>query len=80
MIAAKFDESKYTKEMFIVSGFADYAVIWNMAHVIKGNTNNYKFTKIDGRLVQADFMYDNIKKLIITTENGITVKENKTRT
>lgn len=65
--------------MFIVSGFADYAVIWNMSHVIKGNTDNYKFTKVDGKLVQTDFMYDNIGKLIMTTENGIEIKENKTK-
>lgn len=34
--------------MFIVSGFEGYVIIWNLAHVIKGDKFNYKFTKIGG--------------------------------
>jgi hypothetical protein len=31
MVPAKFDERKGVKEMYIVSGFGEYLVIWNMA-------------------------------------------------
>lgn len=63
--------------MFIVSGFGDFVVIWNLAHVIRGDVDNYKFTRIDGELVQADFMFDNVKKLLMTTTTGIMIKENR---
>lgn len=60
--------------MFIVSGFGEYVVIWNLAQVIRGDIDNYKFTKIDGELVQTDFMFNNVKKLIMTTTTGIVIK------
>ncbi len=63
--------------MFIVSGFGEYVVLWNLSQVIQGNVDNYKFTHIDGELVQTEFMFDNVKKLIMTTKKGIVVKENK---
>lgn len=65
--------------MFIVSGFGEYAVIWNLAQVIRGDVDNYKFTRIDGELVQTDFMFDNVRKLIMTTSTGIVIKENKVK-
>ena len=79
MIPAKFDERKGGKEMFIVSGFGEYVVIWNLAHVIRGQIDSYKFMKVDGELVQTDFMFDNVKKLLMTTTTGIVIKENKLR-
>ena len=79
MIPAKFDERKGGKEMFIVSGFGEYVVVWNLANVIRGDVDNYKFMKIDGELVQTDFMFDTVKKLLMTTKTGIVVKENKVR-
>lgn len=77
MIPAKFDERKGDKEMFIVSGFGEYVVIWNLAQVLRGDVDNYKFTRIDGALIQTDFMFDNVRKLIMTTNKGIVIKENK---
>jgi len=65
--------------MFIVSGFGEYAVIWNLAQVIRGDVDNYKFTRIDGELVQTDFMFDNVRKLIMTTSTGIVIKENRVK-
>lgn len=65
--------------MFIVSGFGEYAVIWNLAQVIRGDSDSYKFTRIDGELVQTDFMFDNVRKLIMTTSTGIVIKENKVK-
>ena len=65
--------------MFIVSGFGEYAVIWNLAQVIRGDLDSYKFTRIDGELVQTDFMFDNVRKLIMTTSTGIVIKENKVK-
>jgi hypothetical protein len=60
--------------MFIVSGFGEYVVIWNLAQVIRGDVDNYKFTRIDGELVQTDFMFNNVRKLIMTTTAGIVIK------
>lgn len=77
MLPAKFDERKGDKEMFIVSGFGEYVCIWNLAQVIRGDIDNYKFAKIDGELIQTDFMFDTVKKLIMTTSTGIVIKENK---
>jgi hypothetical protein len=77
LIPAKFDERKGVKEMYIVSGFGEYLVIWNMAQVVRGDLFNYKFTNIDGTLVQTEFMVNNVKKLILTTSSGIVIKENK---
>lgn len=65
--------------MFIVSGFGEYVVIWNLAQVIRGDIDNYKFTRIDGQIVQTDFMFDNVKKLIMTTNTGIVIKENRVK-
>ena len=79
MVAAKFDERRGGKEMFIVSGFGEYVVVWNLAHVVRGQVDNYKFMKVDGELVQTDFMFDNVKKLLMTTQSGIVIKENKLR-
>ena len=79
MIPAKFEERKNGKERFIVSGFGNMVVIWNLAKVIQGNSDSYKFTSIEGDLVQTDFMFDNAKKLLMTTTNGITIKENKVK-
>ena len=77
MIPAKFDERANSKERFIVSGCGKYAVIWNLASIIRdGNTQDYKFTKVDGDLVQADFRWNNVNKLIMTTEDGISIKQN----
>ena len=39
--------------MFIVSGFGEYVVIWNLAQVIRGDVDNYKFTRIDGEIIQT---------------------------
>ena len=52
-------------------------VIWNLARVIRGDITSYNFTNIGGELVQTDFMFNNVKKLLMTTENGITIKENR---
>jgi hypothetical protein len=60
--------------MYIVSGFGEYLVIWNMAQVIRGELDNYKFTSINGKLVQTEFMFNNVKKLIMTTNSGIVIK------
>lgn len=38
MIPAKFDEKRGDgKQMYIVSGFDEYVVIWNLAQVIRGD-------------------------------------------
>lgn len=60
-----------------MSGFDEIVVIWNLAHVIRGNVNSYRFTNIGGNLVQTDFMFNNVKKLLMTTNKGIIIKENK---
>lgn len=65
--------------MFIVSGFGEYVVIWNLAQVIRGDVDNYKFTRIDGELIQTQFMFNNVRKLIMTTTSGIVIKENKVK-
>jgi len=49
-------------------------VIWNLSQVLKGNYWNYKFTKTGGKLLQADFKYNDVKKLIMVNDNGINVK------
>jgi hypothetical protein len=77
LIPGKFDERKGGREKYIVSGFGEYAVVWNLANVIRGNLDSYKFTHVNEELVQADFRYNNLKKLIMTTVNGITIQENK---
>jgi hypothetical protein len=41
-----------------------------------GNTKDYKFTKVDGEMIQADFRWNNVKKLIMTTDQGISIKQN----
>lgn len=79
MVPGKFDERKGQKQMFIVSGFGEYVVIWNLAQVIRGDVDNYKFTRIDGELVQTDFMFNNVRKLIMTTTAGIVIKQNKVK-
>jgi hypothetical protein len=45
-----------------------------MAQVIRGETHNYKFTSINGSLLQTEFMFNNVKKLIMTTNSGIVIK------
>lgn len=65
--------------MFIISGFGEYVVIWNLAQVIRGEVDNYRFANIGAQLVQADFMYDNVRKLIMTTNTGVVVKESVVR-
>jgi hypothetical protein len=45
--------------------------------VLKGHLYNYKFTNINGTLLQTEFMFNNVKKLIMTTTSGIVIKENK---
>jgi hypothetical protein len=47
--------------------------------VIKGETLNYKFSKTDGKLLQVDFRYNDIRKLIMISEEGIKIKENKVK-
>ncbi len=48
-----------------------------MSNIIKdGITQNYKFTKVDGEITQADFRWNNVKKLIMTTDKGISIKQN----
>ena len=39
--------------MFIISGFWEYVVIWNLAQVIRGDVDNYKFSRINGELIQT---------------------------
>ncbi len=36
-LPAKFDESKERIERFIVSGFGEYTVLWNLGKVVKGD-------------------------------------------
>lgn len=77
MIPAKFDERADSNQRFIVSGCGKYAVIWNLVDIVKnGNTKDYKFTKVDGEMIQADFRWNNVKKLIMTTDQGISIKQN----
>lgn len=38
-LPAKFDESKEGLEKFIISGFGQYTVIWNMGKVVRGDRN-----------------------------------------
>jgi hypothetical protein len=73
-IPAKFDESEDSREKYIVSGFDDYVVIWNLSQAIKGDIMNYKFSKTDGQLLQVDFKYNDIRKLIMVSESGIRIK------
>lgn len=79
LIPAKFDENVNSRERYIVSGFGDYVVVWNLSQVIKGDVWNYKFSKTDGKLLQVDFRYNDIRKLIMVSEEGIKIKENKVR-
>jgi len=62
-----------------VSGFGDYVVVWNLSQVIRGEIWNYKFSKTDGKLLQVDFKYNDIRKLIMISEEGIKIKENRVR-
>lgn len=48
MVPAKFEERKDGKERFIVSGFGEIVVIWNLARVIRGDIDSYRFTNIGG--------------------------------
>lgn len=79
-IPAKFDENSGSREKYIVSGFGDYVVVWNLSQVIKGDVLNYKFSKTDGKLLQVDFRYNDIRKLIMISEEGIKIKENRVKT
>ncbi len=45
-----------------------------MSQILKGEVDNYKFTKINGEMIQADFKYNDVKKLIMMTTKGITIK------
>lgn len=78
-IPAKFDESSNSREKYIVSGFGDYVVVWNLSQVIRGDIWNYKFSKTDGKLLQVDFKYNDIRKLIMISEEGIKIKENRVK-
>ena len=76
LIAAKFDESKEGLERFIISGFGEYTIIWNMGRVLQGD-KTYLISKAEGRVLQADFFYNHPEKIIMTTNHGIVLKENK---
>jgi hypothetical protein len=54
-------------------------VVWNLSQVIKGDIWDYKFSKTDGKLLQVDFRYNDIRKLIMISEEGIKIKENKVK-
>jgi hypothetical protein len=75
-LPAKFDESKSSLERFIISGFGEYTVIWNLGRAIKGD-RSYLISKGEGKVVQADFRYNDPSKLIMATSQGIVVKETK---
>lgn len=61
-----------------MSGFGEYVAIWNLSDVImNGDTKNYKFTKADGEMIQADFRWNDVKRLVMTTDRGISIKENR---
>jgi hypothetical protein len=49
-----------------VSGFGEYTVIWNLSLAIKGD-KNYLISKTGGKVVQADFLYNNPTKLMMAT-------------
>jgi hypothetical protein len=74
-LPAKFDESKNGIERFIISGFGEYTVIWNLSHAIKGD-KSYLISKTEGKVVQADFFYNNPSKLMMATSQGLVVKSN----
>ena len=77
-LPAKFDESKGSIERFIISGFGEYTIVWNLGKTIKGD-RTYLISKGDGKVVQADFRFNDPSKLIMATSHGIVVKENKIR-
>lgn len=54
-------------------------MVWNLSQVIKGDVWNYKFSKTDGELLQVDFRYNDIRKLIMISEGGIRIKENRVK-
>jgi len=43
---------------------------------IKGD-KSYLISKTEGKVVQADFLYNNPAKLMMATSEGIVIKENK---
>lgn len=60
-----------------MSGFGSYVVVWNVSQAIKGDICNYKFSKTEGKLLQVDFKYNDIRRLIMISEEGIKIKENR---
>ena len=60
-----------------MSGFDNYTVIWNLNKVLQGEIDSYIITKAEGALVQVDFKYNDPSKLLMTTSNGIVIKQNK---
>ncbi len=74
-LPAKFDESRDSLERFIISGFGEYTVIWNLGRAVKGD-RSYLITTGEGKVVQVDFKYNDPSKLIMATSEGILVKEN----
>jgi hypothetical protein len=75
-LPAKFDESKEGRERFIISGFGEYTVIWNLGRILRGD-KSYLISKTEGKVLQAEFFYNNPEKIIMTTSHGITIKENQ---
>jgi hypothetical protein len=51
-------------------------VIWNLGKVVKGD-KSYIVSKSEGKVVQADFRFNDPTKLIMATTEGLIIKENK---
>ena len=47
-----------------------------MGKVVMGD-KTYIISRTDGKVLQADFFYNNPEKIIMTTNHGIVLKENK---
>ena len=57
-----------------MSGFGQVVVVWNFAHVIRGDFDTYEHSKISGNLVQTNFMFNNAEKLLMLTDNTVVVE------
>jgi hypothetical protein len=54
-------------------------VVWNLSQVIRGDSWSYKYSKNEGKIKQVDFKYNDLRKLIMISSEGINIKENKVK-
>ena len=72
--SAKFNEKKNEKESLIVATTNDLLVIWKLSKVLNGNYVSKDGYKLDGRIVDGEFLYDS-NNLITTFEDDFHIKK-----